>query len=378
MLTASKARIAIVNPFEHGGGAEYQIARLIDALVESGRYEVHYLAHFVDAGRRTRSYRVHRVGAGGPIPLLGYLAETRSLYRALAAIDPHAIYQRVGGGYTAVCAVYARRRSIPLIWHAAHDTEVDRTVLDPARNIVRVRLEKWAAEYGLRRAARIVVQTHHQDQLLRRHFGRQADAVIPNFHPPAGEVIDKRGPLTVVWIANLKPWKRPEVFVRLAAALADLREVRFVMVGAASEDDGWQQALMREIAATPNLEYVGVQSLAQVNSLLGRAHIFVNTSLHEGFPNTFIQSWLREAAVVSLQVDPDRVMERQGVGIAARTEEGLQAGVRGLIQDPAARLILAERGRRHAAAHHSLANAGELIRLIDGARQPEAAAAHRR
>ena len=110
MLSASKARIAIVNPFEHGGGAEYQIALLIDALVESGQYEVHYLAHFVDSRERQRPYQVHRVGSGGPIPRMGYLMESRSLYAALAAIRPHAIYQRVAGGYTAVCAAYARRR----------------------------------------------------------------------------------------------------------------------------------------------------------------------------------------------------------------------------------------------------------------------------
>ena len=57
-----------------------------------------------------------------------------------------------------------------------------------------------------------------------------------------------------------------------------------------------------------------------MNRLLARSHIFVNTSTHEGFPNTFIQSWLREVVVVSLQVDPDQVLERQQVGIAAGSE----------------------------------------------------------
>jgi len=38
-------KICIVNPFEHGGGAEYQIGLLIDALIASNRYEVHYLTH---------------------------------------------------------------------------------------------------------------------------------------------------------------------------------------------------------------------------------------------------------------------------------------------------------------------------------------------
>ena len=54
MLGVAKPRICIVNPFEHGGGAEYQIEQLIDALVRSDEYEIHYLTHFVDerAGHR--------------------------------------------------------------------------------------------------------------------------------------------------------------------------------------------------------------------------------------------------------------------------------------------------------------------------------------
>jgi glycosyltransferase involved in cell wall biosynthesis len=372
MLTQQQAIVCIVNPFEHGGGAEYQISLLIDALAATGRYEVHFLTHFVDARERSRNYQVFRIGAGGPIPRMGYLMEARSLYAKLRELNPAVIYQRVACGYTGICAAYARRRSVPLIWHASHDTELSAEVLDPARNIVRVRLEKWAVEFGIRHAARIVVQTRHQAQLLQENYGRTAAAVVANFHPPPTEVIDKGGPVTVVWIANLKPWKRPDAFVRLASALRDHPQVRFIMVGARAAESGnqrWQHALMRSIEATPNLEYVGEKSHEEVNLLLARSHIFVNTSAHEGFPNTFIQSWLREVAVVSLQVDPDQVLERRQVGIAAGSEAALIAGVRRLIEDPDARAAYALRGRDYAAAAHSLRNTEELIRLIDSCRR---------
>ncbi len=142
-----------------------------------------------------------------------------------------------------------------------------------------------------------------------------ADAIVPNFHPPAAETIDKSGPLTVVWIANLKPWKRPEVFVRLAQSFSDRKDTRFIMVGApaaASGKGGWQASLMRSIEATPNLTYLGHMSHAEVNELLARAHIFVNTSTQEGFPNTFIQAWLRDVVVVSLERG-----SRSGIGSRA-------------------------------------------------------------
>ena len=97
---------------------------------------------------------------------------------------------------------------------------------------------------------------------------------------------------------------------------------------------GWQASLMRSIEATPNLEYLGQRTHAEVNELLARAHIFVNTSTHEGFPNTFIQAWLREVAVVSLSV-----RSRSGSGAPAGRHRRRQRirvgrGLRALIDHP--------------------------------------------
>ena len=368
MPSAPKVKLCIVSPFELGGGAEYQISLLIDSLVASNRYEVHYLAHFLDARERARNYQVARIGAGGPVPSMGYLMEARSLYGALREIQPRVIYQRVACAYTGICAGYSRRRSVPLVWHVAHDTDVSSSSLDPGRNFLRLRLEKWALEYGIRHATRIVTQTRHQAELLYDNYGRKADAVIGNFHPAAEGSLDKAGPLTVLWIANLKPWKRPDAFVRLAQQLAACRDVRFVMIGAPASGAGnqsWQHSLMRSIESTPNLEYRGQKSHNEVNELLDRSHILVNTSTHEGFPNTFIQAWLRGVAVVSLQVDPDQVLARQQLGIVAQSEGGLAEAVRHLIENAAARADYAQRGRKHAIANHSLRNSQSLMQLID-------------
>jgi glycosyltransferase involved in cell wall biosynthesis len=370
MLSGGKRKICVVNPFEHGGGAEYQISLLIDALFRSGEFEIHYLAHFPDERDRVRNYQMSRIGSGGPIPRLGYVVEARSLYRRLREIGPDIIYQRVACAYTAVCALYARRCGVPLVWHVSHDTELTPGHLDRTRNFLRLRLEKWMAQWGGRHATGIVVQTQFQAELLRKNYARTADAVIPNFHPPAAEPIDKSGPLTVVWIANLKPWKQPEIFVRLAQSLKDREDVRFIMVGAGAAPGKrwtWELALMSDIQTAANLQYLGEKSQQEVNALLARAHIFVNTSEHEGFPNTFIQAWLRDVAVVSLQVDPDQVLAKGAAGIVAHSEGALVAAVRSLIDAPDVRAGFVARGRAHAQMHHSLRNAEVLARLLGGA-----------
>jgi glycosyltransferase involved in cell wall biosynthesis len=360
-------KICIVNPFEHGGGAEYQISLLIDALSADGGFEVHYLTHFIDARDRTRNYSVSVVGTGGPMPRLGYLMDARSLYGKLREIGPDVIYQRVACAYTGVCARYSLHSRVPMIWHVASDSDVAPRLLEPARNFVRQHLEKWAVSYGVRNASRIVVQTRRQNELLQQNYGRSADAQIANFHPASAESIDKSGPLTVMWIANLKQLKQPDVFVRLAERFRLRPDVRFIMVGApapAIGDQRWRTSLMQGIANAKNLEYVGQKTHAEVNQLLARSHVFVNTSTHEGFPNTFIQAWMRDVAVLSLSVDPDGVLEHERVGIAAHTEDGLEAALRRLIEDPQLLAAYANRGREHAAAHHSLANTARLLQLI--------------
>ncbi len=121
---------------------------------------------------------------------------------------------------------------------------------------------------------------------------------------------------------------------------------------------------MRSIEATPNLTYLGLKSHAEVNELLARAHLFVNTSTEEGFPNTFIQAWLRDVAVLSLTVDPDQVLAREQVGIAAQSEAALTESLRTLIDHPQVRAGFVRRGRDHAAARHSMRNVQQLIELI--------------
>jgi glycosyltransferase involved in cell wall biosynthesis len=364
-------KVCIVNPFEHGGGAEYQISLLIDALTAQGPHQVSYLTHFVDRRPRTRKYHVARIGSGGAIPRLGYLMEAHSLYGTLRKLAPDVIYQRVACAYTGICAFYSRRHAVPLVWHVAHDSDVAPRYLEPVRNVPRQQLEKLAVAYGARNATRIVVQTARQAELLRETHGRIADALIPNFHPPAREVLDKSGPFTVIWIANLKPWKQPDAFVRLAARFAGRSDIRFVMVGApaaATGNHAWRNALMQSVQAAGNLEYLGERPQAEVNELLARAHVFVNTSKYEGFPNTFIQAWMRDAAVVSLCVDPDGVLERESVGISARSEDGLEAALRKLSEDRETLASFACRGRQHALRHHSLDNAQQLLELLRAAR----------
>ena len=369
----SLRRLCIVTPAHSSrakGGAEFQIDCLLDVLASGKRFEIFYVTSMVAPDQSTPAYRIVQVGDSTRAPRFGYLTYAPQMYAALRALRPHVIYQRVACGYSGVAAHYALRNGARFLWHVAHDSDVEPDASLEGRNPIRRFLEKRSVEYGLRHADCIVAQTSDQARLLERHYRRTPDAIIPNFHPWPSEPSDKSGPLTVAWVASVKPWKQPEAFVQLAQALRDLPDVRFVMAGPMQAGPGnrdWAAGLLRDIGTTPNLKYVGELSQDEVNRLLARAHVFVNTSEREGFPNTFIQAWMRDTAVVSLNVDPEGLLSRHGIGIGCSGSlQGMVEGVRALLGDRQRREALAGRARAHARSKHSLRNAQALVDLFAG------------
>lgn len=363
-------RLCVITPAHWSastGGAEYQVQCLLDELCATRRFEIHYLAREFAPDLRPEGFEIHKVGRSKAVRHLGYLVDAFPLYHALADIRPDVIYQRVACGYTGIAAYYAKRHGARLVWHVSHDSDLMPDSKLEGRGLLRRTLERRAVEYGIRHAHHIVVQTEKQRLLLENNYRRAAAATIANFHPQPRETIDKSGAPLILWVANLKPWKQPEVFVRVAAALADLPNARFVMVGGmpGARLRQWYEPLIRAMGATPRLEYLGARSQDDINQMLAKAHLLINTSVHEGFPNTFIQAWMREVPVVSLHVDPDGVIESEGLGRHATSENDLIAAVRMFIEDDALRTEYAARARKYALEKHSMRNAHELGRLLE-------------
>jgi len=191
---------------------------------------------------------------------------------------------------------------------------------------------------------------------------------VRNFQPlPTALPGKPDGPLQVLWVANFKDVKRPELFVDLAASFADRRDLQFIMVGRPSALRRFAP-LMRRIPTVANLRYLGEQPIDKVYELMGSAAIHVNTSSFEGFPNTFIQAWGRGAVVVSIAVDPDGSMESGGIGYCAGSFERLRSRIADLALAPDRRRAVADRAFAFAQQHHSLA-AGKMFAdlIIDAA-----------
>ena len=123
--------------------------------------------------------------------------------------------------------------------------------------------------------------------------------------------------VTVCWVANLKPLKRPDLLLDLAGQLASRPQVRFLVIGAQQMHGPEWDALLQRLHAAANVDYLGHLAPESVNEQLAKAHLLVNTSDYEGFPNTFIQAWLRGLPVLSLNVNPDALLDDHCYGHCA-------------------------------------------------------------
>jgi glycosyltransferase involved in cell wall biosynthesis len=90
--------------------------------------------------------------------------------------------------------------------------------------------------------------------------------------------------------------KRPELFLEVAKKLP---RRRFVMIGGPGPNAAFYEEVRRACAAVSNVEFKGFLPLAEAESWFDRARVFVNTSLYEGMPNTFLQAWARGVPTVA-------------------------------------------------------------------------------
>jgi glycosyltransferase involved in cell wall biosynthesis len=348
------------------GGAQYQAKFIVEELVARGGVDIAYFAPIVPIDHQPEGYKITKISGTGRLRWLGYFTDAFDLYYLLRQFAPDVIYQRSASGHTGIAGWYARKRGSRLVWHIANDREFRpesvplRHRLAPHRQI-----ERLFIRYGVRHASRVIAQTEFQANALQKVFGRTADLVVPNFVPRAPEHIEKEAGFTVVWIANWKHSKRPEVLADIAEMLLDRADITFVMLGRVNLNQAWQRTLMNRIEAIPNIVCLGGVSQDEVNRWLTKAHLLINTSVVEGFSNTFIQAWLREVPVASLVVDPDRILSSGLFGACAEGDVGaLSRKVVEFALDIEKTRYLGQQARRYAEQHHGLNNVDSVVSLL--------------
>ena len=298
------------------GGAEVQADLLAEAMSKKD-WTVYYFTKEVKEKRKYKNYILY------PAP-----SEKKPFKDVLAAADADVYYQRGRKELTGWVGEFCSEQKKKFIFATSMYADCLRSkyffrssdsFMRRINNIIHYKKKGNLDDYslwGMQQADRILCQTKEQKMLLQTEL-RLESIVFYNVQPFPEQYEKKKDSNTpvIIWVASLKDLKRPEVFLRL---VKDFRHYhcRWVMAGRIYNKK-FEKMINQACQENPQFTYMGPISFEATNNLFNEADVFVNTSKTEGFPNTFIQAWLRGVPTVSFSVDPDQFIVNYKTGLYA-------------------------------------------------------------
>ena len=114
-----------------------------------------------------------------------------------------------------------------------------------------------------------------------------------------------------------------------------------------------------------NVQYLGQLDIDQVNLHLANSQVLINTSEYEGLPNTFLQAWMRGVPTLTLNVDPDGVIEQMDLGLVNSDLSKLAAELRSYASSPEKLHRLGSNAIKFSEKTYSMSNASKLQSVLN-------------
>jgi len=164
--------------------------------------------------------------------------------------------------------------------------------------------------------------------------------------------IEKFQKITVIWVANIKAQKRPELFIKLAESFKK-RNVDFFMIGDI-RDSRYKLYIENAQKRLLNFKFLGFRSVQETTELISKSTILVHTCLPEGFGDNFIQAWMAGVPTVTLSFDPDGIIEKYKLGFCSNNFEQFVKDVDTLLGNEILRNKMGENARKYFLKNHTI------------------------
>jgi glycosyltransferase involved in cell wall biosynthesis len=297
------------------GGAERQMSLLARTLSDRGHSVAHIVFPVADpVVPNPRLRLVQRSAGAASRGIWRNVTETVQVWRSLRAADAASVVVRTASPVVGIAAVYCVLHRRRLIFSSANDSDL---------TIGEVFGARWhrRALYtmGLRLSHALVVQSKQQETLAERTFPKlRAIVHVPSFAETAISTDGTRSASEgFLWISRVVEYKQPLKYLELAEALPDV-DFSMVAVPDPAGDDRFLELVRERARSLPNLELLEPAPHRVIQSRIARAVALVNTSRFEGMPNVFLEAWALGVPVLTLGFDPDGVVTRHGLGVAAQ------------------------------------------------------------
>jgi glycosyltransferase involved in cell wall biosynthesis len=231
--------------------------------------------------------------------------------------------------------------------------------------------------YGVRSADAVISQTEKQRRLMLENFGRETVLIRngipirpaggPNgaAAPPPPDREGRGGALDpgFLWVGRFQPSKRPELLLDAVRALPG---ERFTVIGGYAGNERYASGITGALKRLSNVEHIPFVPPAEMDAYYRGARALINTSALEGFPNTYLHSWANGVPVITIDMDPDDIIAKNGIGIVAGSFERFVEAVRNFRSETAARSEMSAKAAAYVRANHDIRDRGnDYIRLFE-------------
>lgn len=340
---------ALADEFRHltFGGAELQQVLLARALAQRGFAASMVVLDHGQADDTTwhgvRTFKAYGLDQGLPGVRFFHPRWSGTL-AALRRAGARVIYSSGASYMPGMAAHYARRHGGKTVFRISSISDCQ-----PDNLIVPNRRGKFIYEFGLRRQDLLLAQNEAQRSEMRRNYGRDS-VVVPSLVEPADRSVplaERRGDL--LWVSNIRDCKRPDRVLELMPLLPEAK--LDIMGGRQPYELGYFDEIQQRCAAQANIRFHGPMPYSDVNAAMAQARLLLNTSDIEGFPNTFLQAWVRGTPVVTF-FDPAGVVAREGLGTVVSSINEMRDAIRRFRSDDTAWAECSARCLRYVNAEH--------------------------
>lgn len=239
------------------------------------------------------------------------------------------IYFHFGGffGILSIIPLIMGKRSV---YRIASDAFVDRNIITVDTNEFKkskLSIDTISNYINLKFSSAIIVQTREQERKLQK-YKKKLYSNKNNFPIKNTVYKKKENPPIILWVGSIAGVKQPQIFLELAKRIP---EAKFVMIGGHKNNEIFYDEIKRQAAELSNFDFMGVVEFNEIDQHFQRASMLVNTSLFEGYPNSFIQAWNNYTPVISLNADPDEIICKFKLGFHSLTFNQLVNDVKWLL-----------------------------------------------
>jgi len=249
------------------------------------------------------------------------------------------------------CSLTGKRH----IHRTVHTRELD------GQLIKKNRIKGAIHRIGIKNADHVFVQAKEHKEMFEKVSSSNVTVLKNCFPLERFEDRREKEDRIVLWIGRRVEWKRPELFLDLAEKF---ESEQFVMISPrTSANQRFHQKIEDRAKTIDNLELVERAPRDEIKEYFKKSKLFVNTSIQEGFPNTFVESGIYETPILSLNINPDNFLSEYDAGMVSDDDfEIMCKNLDKLLSDRSLRRHMGKNCRQYVEENHSLT---ENIRIIE-------------